>query len=327
MSILVIAAGVIPMIIYPLFLYWMDRYEKEPLGLLAATFVWGLIPAAILSLVSQVVVATLALFIDDTGQFGELVNSVIFAPISEELFKGFAVLAIYFIWHNEFDGIFDGIVYGSLVGFGFAAIENILYFSEYGLDLFFTRAVLFGLNHAFFTSLTGIGFGIARHAKRVLWRWATPLLGLLMGIIAHALHNISITLTEQSVAFLCLGILSDWGGVLLILVIMVGAIRQERQWIIEQLQEEMGLGTLTQAQYAVTYSPVKRFSIRIGALLTGRLRLWWKTGRYFNTLTELAYKKHAYGRRGEAGARQTRIDALRGQAESLSTQLAELFNI
>ncbi|MBN1310416.1 MAG: PrsW family intramembrane metalloprotease [Anaerolineae bacterium] len=326
MSILVIAAGIIPMLIYPLFLYWMDRYEKEPLGLLAAAFLWGFVPAAILSLVTQIIFGIPFLFIDETGQLSDLVMTVVFAPISEEFFKGFAVLIVYLILHNEFDGIFDGIIYGGLVGFGFAAVENILYFSEYGLDLFFTRAVLFGLNHAFFTSLTGIGFGIARHAHSLLWRWIAPLLGLLLAIFAHALHNISIILTEQSAVFLCLGILADWGGVMIIFVIMVAAIRQERQWIIEQLQEEIGLGTLSQLQYAVTCSPARRFGMRLGTLMTGRLSLWWQTGLYFNKLTELAYKKHAHSRRDEAGARQTHIDALRSQAGDLSTQLAELFN-
>lgn len=28
MAPLIIAAGIIPMLVYPLFLYWMDQYEK-----------------------------------------------------------------------------------------------------------------------------------------------------------------------------------------------------------------------------------------------------------------------------------------------------------
>ena len=38
-----ILAAIIPMMIYPIFVYWMDRYEKEPIGLLTTTFLWGFI--------------------------------------------------------------------------------------------------------------------------------------------------------------------------------------------------------------------------------------------------------------------------------------------
>jgi RsiW-degrading membrane proteinase PrsW (M82 family) len=325
---LVIAAGIIPMLFYPLFLYWMDRYEKEPIHLLIAVFLWGFVPAAILSLLAQLVSSIPFLVLDDTGQLGDMVITIAVAPLTEELFKGAAVLLIFFIWRNEFDGVFDGIIYGGLVGFGFAAIENILYFSEYGLELFFMRAVLFGLNHAFFTSLTGIGFGVARHTPSTFWRYTAPLLGLVGAMSAHGLHNACVTLvalSEEAVALLCLGILADWGGALIILVVMIGAIRQERQWIIDQLRDEVGVGTLTQAEYDAACSPISRISTRLQALTIGKLSLWWQMGRYFHVLTELAYKKHAFSRRGEAGAPQRRIDDLRSQSKALSEQLQEGF--
>ena len=55
MTFVSIIAAIVPMLIYPLFLYWMDRYEKEPLSLLGAAFFWGFIPAALLSLIAQVI--------------------------------------------------------------------------------------------------------------------------------------------------------------------------------------------------------------------------------------------------------------------------------
>lgn len=325
---LVIAAAIIPMTIYPLFLYWMDRYEKEPLHLLIAVFLWGFVPAAVLSLVAQLIFSIPILFFDETGKLGDLAITIVIAPMTEEFFKGLAVLIVFLVWRDEFDGVFDGIIYGGLVGFGFAAIENILYFSQFGLDLFFMRAVLFGLNHALFTSLTGIGFGVARHTRNGFWRYAAPMLGLIGAMSAHGIHNTLVTLaaqSEEAVALLCLDILTNWGGVLLIFVIMVAAIRQERQWIIDQLRDEVEMGTLSQTQYYVACSPIGRFSARLQTLATGGLSLWWQMGRYYNILTELAYKKYAFCCRGEAGAHQARIDELRAQASSLSAQLLEYF--
>ena len=45
-----LAAAVVPAAVYSLVVWWGDRYEKEPLGLLAITFVWGAIPAILISL-------------------------------------------------------------------------------------------------------------------------------------------------------------------------------------------------------------------------------------------------------------------------------------
>ncbi|HOT92216.1 MAG TPA: hypothetical protein PLJ78_09370 [Anaerolineae bacterium] len=39
-----------PMLLYAAVLWWFDRYEKEPLALLVAAFVWGAIPSIILAL-------------------------------------------------------------------------------------------------------------------------------------------------------------------------------------------------------------------------------------------------------------------------------------
>ncbi len=316
-----ILGGIIPMAIYPLFLYWMDRYEKEPLGLLIAVFLWGFVPAAILSLIVQLIFGIPFLLIDNTGALATIVGAVVLAPITEEIFKGLAVLLIFFIWHDQFDGVFDGIIYGGLVGFGFAAIENILYFIDSDPEVFLMRAIVFGLNHALFTSLTGIGFGVARHTRKGFVRFIAPLGGLLAAISLHTIHNLTISFAETTPSLLCLTFLSDYGGVLFVFVIMVIAIRRERQWLIGQLEEEIALKTLSKLQYEVVTSPVRRFTARLA-----NLNRWGKVGQYFHTLTKLAYQKHAWNRRGEAGASETTITRLRSEAKAQSAELSSVIS-
>ena len=36
----------VPAFIMAMFIYWLDRYEKEPLALLGAAFFWGAVVAA-----------------------------------------------------------------------------------------------------------------------------------------------------------------------------------------------------------------------------------------------------------------------------------------
>jgi RsiW-degrading membrane proteinase PrsW (M82 family) len=322
--VIAVVAGILPMTLYPLFLYWMDRYEKEPLPLLFGVFLWGFIPAAILSLISQLILGAPLLLLDETGGLMDALSTIILAPITEEFFKGLAVVAVYLVWRAEFDGVYDGIIYGGLVGFGFAAIENVLYFLDADVLTVLLRAVIFGLNHAFFTSLTGIGLGVARHARSGVQRIAAPLLGLLAAMAAHAIHNASVSFAGEAPALLCLALVTDWGGVLFVLLVMVFAIRRERQWIIDELRDEIALNTLTEGQYRLVGSPVQRASTRLSALLTRGPAAWARVGRYFHTLTELAYKKHARSRRGDAGATTASIEALRARAAALSGEHANL---
>lgn len=51
--ILSILAGIVPTAIYAFVLWWFDRYEKEPWSLLSMAFLWGAIPAVIISLIAE----------------------------------------------------------------------------------------------------------------------------------------------------------------------------------------------------------------------------------------------------------------------------------
>ena len=96
-------------------------------------------------------------------------GAVYLAPFTEETLKGLGILLIYLLRRREFDGIIDGIVYAGLIGAGFAFSENILYlgqaYNEYGgeglTSTFVVRGLMGPFGHPLFTSLTGIGIGIA----------------------------------------------------------------------------------------------------------------------------------------------------------------------
>jgi protease PrsW len=323
-----VVAGIVPMVIYPLFLYWIDRYEKEPLGLIVAAFLWGFIPAAIFSIIFQLILGLPLDYMGLDETTGELISTIIYAPVTEEVFKGMAVLGIFLIWKKEFDGVLDGIIYGGLVGFGFAAVENILYFltseSSSLVGLIILRAFIFGLNHALFTSLTGIGFGIARHTKNPVLRFIAPLVGLIFAMTAHGLHNFTVSFAETEPALLCLTFLNGWGGILFVLGVMIYALYRERQWLVMELRDEVAANTLTQDQYEIAFSATKRWLILLSVLFSGGPAKWWRVRQYFDTLTELAYKKYAYSRRGEDGAAKSQINELRTRAATLSIDLGDL---
>jgi len=123
--------GIIPMVIYALIIWRLDRWEKEPFPLMLAAFLWGSIPAIIFSIIAQVMLATpLEVMEADQTLWGQLYQSSLVAPITEEIIKGIGLFFIFLKFRREIDSILDGLIYGSMIGFGFAAVENILYFSQ-----------------------------------------------------------------------------------------------------------------------------------------------------------------------------------------------------
>ena len=240
-------AAIVPTIFYVLLFYWADRYEREPRWLATVAFFWGALPAIILSLIAELWIGEP--FIETPGTLaGDVVSGSIVAPIVEEIFKGAALFGIYWWKRQEFDGVLDGIIYGALVGFGFAMTENVFYFigayDEGGFGslsfLIYLRAILFGLNHAFYTSLIGIGIGIARHKQSPLARalWCT--VGLVAGIFAHALHNLGASLASVNLAIFGVSLLVAGGGLATLLLAIGLAWQHERNVISAELSPEVG---------------------------------------------------------------------------------------
>ncbi len=227
--------------VYTLFIWWADRYEKEPKRLLFFALFWGAVPAAVLSLLGE-----LNLSMPGQGITQEILSSGIAGPIIEEVAKGLMLVLLLNLHFFEFDGILDGIVYGALVGFGFGMTENFIYLVA-SLDegaltwtgVLILRQFVFGLNHAFYTAFTGIGFGLAR-SRAGRSRLLYPFLGLALGILFHALHNITISLTTVSAIAFLFTLLFDAGGIFLVVVVLVVAILREKRIIEEELEDEIG---------------------------------------------------------------------------------------
>jgi protease PrsW len=282
-----IIAAAIPTAIYSMLIWWLDRYEKEPLSLIAVAFLWGSLPAITLAIVFELVLAVpLA-----KTPLGPGIAAWGVAPLVEEPIKALALVGLFLFARREFDGTLDGIVYGSLVGFGFAMTENMLYFISSGSPLgaiFWVRSVLFGLNHAFFTSLVGLALGPVRH-DRTRWRSLLALAaGLALAILFHSLHNFAV---RYQSAGLFVSWLIQSGGVLVVLAIAVLAWRHERRWMERELVDEIHAGVLTSDDYAEIMSSLKRVRRQLNTLLTRGWGRYRQVRRLHHLATELAFCK------------------------------------
>jgi RsiW-degrading membrane proteinase PrsW (M82 family) len=314
--------------LYVTLVWWLDRHEKEPLGLAAAAFLWGAVPAIVVSLIAELLLDVPLVALGE-GLTYEMVSSSLVAPIVEEVIKAIALLGIFYFWRHEFDNVLDGIIYGSLVGFGFAMMEDLFYslsslsesgWGSWGMVLFL-RTILFGLNHAFFTALTGIGLGYARLARERWKRWLAPLVGLGAAVTFHAIHNLGASLAEVSCLAILFSFVADWGGVLVVVVIALVATRQEKQCIVVELRDEIPAGILSNREYRAASSYRQRLAIRWRALQAGNWRAWRQWGRLFHLLTELAFKKHQYRTLGDERGNVAIIVRLRRDIVALRREM------
>ncbi len=155
MALLVLSLA--PVFIILIYIYFRDKYEKEPLGLLfKSLFMGGIIVLPVGPVES--------FFVSVSPGYGTLFSSgyeaFVVAGFTEELFK-FA--ALYFlIWKNSnFNEKFDGIIYAVFVSLGFAAVENIMYVMQGGIEVAMVRSITAVPAHALFGITMGYFFGIA----------------------------------------------------------------------------------------------------------------------------------------------------------------------
>ncbi|HSH02466.1 MAG TPA: PrsW family intramembrane metalloprotease [Anaerolineae bacterium] len=290
-----VIAAIIPATIYAALIYWIDRYEKEPFWLLATVFLWGAIPSIVIAIIGSTILGLPIYFISETA--AEFAGAVIIAPLVEEIVKGLIILGIFFFWRHEFDSYLDGIIYGALVGMGFAMVENVFYFmatyAEGGFEAWginvFMRAIVFGLNHSLYTSMTGLGLAIARLNTNTLLRLTAPTVGLILSMILHAVHNFAAVMGILPLLFL-----NAWGGGFVLLIIIIWAILQESRWIRTYLQEEVELGTITAEQLRIASKASTRVGRRLRTLQQGGFASYRRTNQFYTMCSELAYKKHHY---------------------------------
>jgi protease PrsW len=315
--------GFVPMFIFAYILYWLDRYEKEPIPLLIGVFAWGMLVAAGGAYVLNTLFGITVFSVTGSEAASEIATGSISAPFIEEGLKGMAVLLVFWIFRREFDSILDGIVYAGIAALGFAATENVLYiwrgYAAEGwgglFQLVFIRVILVGWQHPFYTAFTGIGFAVARMNRSWLVRIVAPLVGFGMAMFFHSAHNTlaGIPLLGDLTCFV--GSFLDWSGVFFMFLVILWATWMEQRNIINHLREEVQMGIISQAQYRTACSAWAQAFTRLTSLFSGRFAA---TGRFYQVCGELAHKKQQLVKVGDESGNSTIIQRYRAELAQLA---------
>jgi RsiW-degrading membrane proteinase PrsW (M82 family) len=260
--------------------YLLDLYEREPIPLLIAAFVWGAVAATTLSAIGNagwgVVVARVG-----GPEFASRWTAALTAPFVEEILKGIGVVLIVLIARDEVDDVMDGFVYGALCGLGFAVVEDVFYFiAVFGGDVggvlqgFFVRVIASGLySHVLYTGLVGMAVGIftTRRDGRPRGERIRPAV-LLAGaaVLGHFLWNSPIleffpAHPWEGAEWLLIPLATAVKGLPLLLFVVVAvrlAHSRERRWLQATLTREFEDDAVTPEELSILESPRRRFRAR-----------------------------------------------------------------
>jgi len=338
------AAAVLPVPTYVFLVLQLDRYEHEPWLVLVAAFLWGALVATFLAAMLNDLLG-LAVTSAVGDKLGNVLTAGAVAPVVEEAAKGSALLLLYLLLRQELDNALDGIVYGSLVGIGFAMTENVLYFGrEYLSDglvgvglLFYFRVVLGGLGHALYTGTTGAAIGYARELGR---RWLGFIIvpfGYMCAVFQHASWNflgatlVPALLPEDINPLVLLfvvmpltSLVLSAPGLMTLVLIALLAWRRESNVIREYLDDEVARGTLTTDEYEVLPSWRGRMRLEWQTLRRKGLRAFFARRDFHQAATELAFRKwHLdHGEAPKRAQKRTAEDKYRDQLAILRARLA-----
>jgi protease PrsW len=146
-----------------LYIYLKDKHEREPLGLLMISFLYGILSTAVTLILSYPVNVFFLTREDDVvEQFANAFFKVAFV----EEFSKFVFIRFILFNNKNFNEPFDGIVYAVMVSMGFATLENIIYVFEYGYTTGFLRMFTAVPAHATFAVLMGFFLGKAKFSHR-----------------------------------------------------------------------------------------------------------------------------------------------------------------
>lgn len=181
MTILVISLA--PVAVIAAYIYFRDKYEKEPVYLLLLSLFCG----ALITIPVVIIESYLSELSVNFRDFAKPVfHAFVIAGFTEEIFKYFVLFIL--IWKNRaFNEKFDGIVYAVFISLGFAGVENVLYVAEGGNVTGLIRAFTAVPAHAIFGITMGFFFGYAKFYPKQTLAWKFK--AIAYPVVLHGIYD------------------------------------------------------------------------------------------------------------------------------------------
>ncbi|MCH3884321.1 PrsW family intramembrane metalloprotease [Tenacibaculum aquimarinum] len=183
MNLLLLAVA--PVMVIILYIYFKDKFEKEPIKFLFKNFMLGATASVLITAILSGILINLIPLTDSKSIIQQFVQAFVVVALVEEFAK-FVIVKYYAQNNKEFNEPFDGIVYAVMVSMGFAALENVLYTFQHGAATGVLRAFTAVPAHATFAILMGYFMGKAKFSTN---KTKLNFIGLLIATLFHGAYD------------------------------------------------------------------------------------------------------------------------------------------
>jgi protease PrsW len=174
-----------PVLVIIIYIYIKDKYEKESKRILAYTFALGAVISIVITTLLYKIFDLFFPIPNDFSVWQQFIKAFFIVALIEE-FSKYTIVRYYNQPRKGFNEPFDGIIYAVMVSMGFAAVENIMYVLQGGLEVALLRAFTAIPAHAAFGVLMGYFMGKAKFSKhKTKWN----LIGLSSAILFHGTYD------------------------------------------------------------------------------------------------------------------------------------------
>ena len=221
-SVLLVAA-LLPAVVLMSYVYKKDKVEREPVGLVTRVFLLGAASGLVAGLVESILIDTLESVLAP-GLLLIIIEYFVCVAAVEEACKYACLNTVK--KRPEFDYVFDAVVYAVAAALGFAALENVFYVFDGGLETAVMRAVLSVPGHASDGVVMGVFYGLARQrelhgnkagARTFYW------LAFLLPVIEHGFYDAALSTESDFMALVAILFDLAFIGIAFVLVRRVSA--------------------------------------------------------------------------------------------------------
>ncbi len=250
--------ALVPVVVVLSMIRWIDQWEPEPVGLYLVAFGWGAGVSTLMAIIGNFVFESAVNSMSELDAYQQAALPVVVgAPLIEEAVKGLGVLILFFAFARYFNGAVDGLVYGMLIGLGFAFTENIFYFGQFYDELasvFQARAIESPFVHPFCTAMTGMFVGMATNRRFSLAVVPLAVVGYSFAVALHGLHNFSAVQNVSSVERFGYQLPIYVGAIYLVTFLR----RRERERVTQALVDYAQAGWITANEIAMIQTMANR---------------------------------------------------------------------
>lgn len=182
-------------ILIALFIAWIwvdyyrqiDIYDRDDLKYLVGAFAIGCFSVLVVFAINDYLLKGF-----EFGLTGAPLNDLLYCIIGigvvEEFSKSLSFIAVWLLFRRQFTEPIDYIAYFCTVALGFAAVENVLYFSNHGPTVISGRAILSTVTHMFVSALVAYGIVLYKYHPKFKSPWII-LIWFVLASISHGLYD------------------------------------------------------------------------------------------------------------------------------------------